>query len=174
MRSVLVGVALAAAGLLVVPSVAAADAPSSALFVQSAQGGRFDDGRLKLRGVSPAVVWFTEEPARDSGTVSFATLRRGLFARGRPAPNAALAIEGGGLDGVVALELRDPRYNARRRTVSYRVRRLRDVGGRLDRFADELSRRRLPRRFGAASLFIDNSLGKTCYTTVVNATGKGS
>jgi hypothetical protein len=68
----------------------------AAMFVQTATRGTFDHGRLTLRGVTRHVAWFTDRPARDSGVVSFAAFRRGLFSRRQPAPNAALDVSGSG------------------------------------------------------------------------------
>jgi hypothetical protein len=143
----------------------------AALFVQTATRGTFDDGRLTLRGVTRHVAWFTDRPARDSGVVSFAAFRRGLFSRGQPAPNAALDLSGSGPSGVVALELRRPRYDARRGTVSYAAKRLRRLGGsRMEHLAGRLSKRRIPRRFGSASLFVDGVAGNGCAANLTNAT----
>jgi len=144
---------------------------AAALFVQTADSGGFVNGRLTLRGVSRHVAWFTDRPARDSGVITYTAMRRMLFSRGQPAPNAALDVAGEGLGGVVALELRRPRYNARRGTVTYRVKRLEAFGSRLEHLGDRLSERRLPRRFGSASLFIDSgSGGNTCVANVTNNT----
>jgi hypothetical protein len=141
------------------------------MFVQTATRGTFDEGRLTLRGVTRDVAWFTDRPARDSGVVSFAAFRRGLFSRGQPAPNAALDVSGSGPSGVVALELRRPRYDARRGTVSYAVKRLRRLGGsRMEHLAGRLSKRRIPRRFGSASLFVDAGAGNGCAANLTNAT----
>jgi hypothetical protein len=141
------------------------------MFVQTATGGTFHDGRLTLRGVTRHVAWFTDRPARDSGVVSFAALRRSLFSRGQPAPNAALYLSRRGPNAVVALELRRPRYNARRGRVSYAVKRLRRLGGsRMEHLARRLSKRRIPRRFGSASLFVDGGGGNTCTANLTNNT----
>ena len=145
----------------------------AAMFVQTATRGTFDEGRLTLRGVTRDVAWFTDRPARDSGVVSFAAFRRGLFSRGQPAPNAALDVSGSGPSGVVALELRRPRYDARRGTVSYAVKRLRRLGGsRMEHLAGRLSKRRIPRRFGSASLFVDGLAGNGCAANLTNATSE--
>lgn len=143
----------------------------AALFVQTATRGTFDDGRLTLRGVTRHVAWFTDRPARDSGVVSFAAFRRSLFSHGQPAPNAALDLSGSGPSGVVALELRRARYNARRGTVSYAAKRLRRLGGsRMEHLAGRLSKRPIPRRFGSASLFVDGGGGHSCAANLTNAT----
>ena len=143
----------------------------SAMFVQTATGGTFHDGRLTLRGVTRHVAWFTDRPARDSGVVSFRVFRRSLFSRGQPAPNAALYLSRRGPNAVVALELRRPRYSARRGSVSYAVKRLRRLGGkRIGHLARRLTKGPIPRRFGRASLFVDGGLGHSCAANLTNAT----
>ena len=154
-------------------SATASAAPNlSAMFVQTATGGTFHDGRLTLRGVTRHVAWFTDRPARDSGVVSFAALRRSLFSRGQPAPNAALYLSRRGPNAVVALELRRPRYSARRGSVSYAVKRLRRLGGkRIGHLARRLTKGPIPRRFGRASLFVDAAAtGNSCAANLTNAT----
>lgn len=172
--SLLAAAAIGAALAIAPPSGAGAAfaAPNdAALFVQAATGGTFHDGRLTLRGVTRHVMWFTDRPARDSGVVSFAAFRRSLFSRGQPAPNAALYVRGSGPSSIVALELRRLRYNARRGTVTYATKRLRRLGGsRMEHLADRLSKRRVPRRFGSAALFVDSGEGNTCTANLTNNT----
>jgi hypothetical protein len=142
------------------------------MFVQTATGGTFHDGRLTLRGVTRHVAWFTDRPARDSGVVSFPVFRRSLFSGGQPAPNAALYLSRRGPNAVVALELRRPRYSARRGSVSYAVKRLRRLGGkRIGHLARRLTKGPIPRRFGSASLFVDAAAtGNSCAANLTNAT----
>jgi len=176
MRSSALVTTLAAAilaSLAVAPAAGAAGPRGDALFVQAANGGTFRHGKLTLTGVSHQVAWFTDRPQRDSGTVSFKVYRRALFSGKQRAPNAALDLAGKGLGGVAALRLTHPRFDADNGKVTYHVKRLKNVSGNLDHYVGRLSKRGIPRRFGDASLFIDNALGNTCYTTVVDATTAG-
>jgi len=169
----LVLLAAALAALPVGSAAGAAGPRGDALFVQAADGGTFHHGRLTLRGVSHQVAWFTDRPARDSGTVSFKVFRRSLFSGKQAAPNAALDLAGKGLGGVASLRLSHPRFDARSGKVTYAVKRLKNVSGHLDHYVGRLSKRDIPSRFGDASLFIDNALGNTCYTTVIDSTTAG-
>ncbi|MDW5597180.1 phage tail protein [Conexibacter stalactiti] len=153
-------------------TAAAAPAPRPAglppaeplLFVVQAEGGALEplgggSYALTLRGVPSRAVWFSDRPARDTGAVPLRQLTgaywRGLGFAADP-PNAVVTLSGGrrGAD-TVALELTRPRYDARRATVRFRARLLRELTPGLAHHAARLDRR-LPRRFGAASLFIDD------------------
>jgi hypothetical protein len=132
------------------------------LFVQTLRSGTFrpaggGDYTLSLAGVDPHALFFTDRPAIDSGVIPQKTLLRALFRRGAPPPNAAIDVAGAGRDqDVTAVQLRDPRYDARSGSLTYRARPLRDVSRtHLARFADRLDAR-IPSRFGSASLFIDS------------------
>jgi hypothetical protein len=156
---------------------AAAKGKLEMLFVQNARsgsltplsGGRY---RLTLRGVDPHVVYFSDRPQRVTGTTDTEHLVADLFGRGAP-PNAALEIPGGDADhDAMAVELQSPRYDKAKRTLTYTVRGLRDSGSlthpRLAAMRDRLDRE-LPRRFGAVSLFIDDSdWGNTCTANLVS------
>ncbi len=170
-RPFIVVLAAVAVTALSIPagSSAAAGPRGDALFVQAADSGTFRHGLLTLRGVSHQVAWFTDRPQRDSGTVSFRVFRRSLFSGKQAAPNAALDLAGKGLGGVAALRLRNPSFDPAKGTLTYRVKRLKNVSGNLDHYVGRLSKRSLPSSFGAASLFIDNALGNSCYTTVIDA-----
>lgn len=151
------------------------------LFVQNARsgsltplsGGRY---RLTLHGVDPHVVYFSDRPQRVTGVTSNERLIGDLFGRGDP-PNAAVQLSGGDEDhDAMAVELGKPRYDKRSKTLTYTVRGLRDadslthprLAGMRERLDD-----RLPARFGAVSLFIDDSdWGNTCTANIVdNAQG---
>lgn len=130
--------------------------------VQAEQGTLKPVGRarfvLTLRGVAPQGVWFTDRPSRDSGALRVAPFLgawRALGFRADP-PNAVLALATGGRRAnAVALELGAPRWSARAKTVSFPVRPLRMVSAGLAHLDDELDAR-VPARFRAASLFIDD------------------
>jgi uncharacterized protein YjbI with pentapeptide repeats len=138
------------------------------LFVQTASRGTLEKvpGRpvlkLKLRGVSPQTVWFQDRPGRGSGQIpngGFARAWAGFgFADRRP--NAALTL----LDGrrradTAVFKLSAPRYRKKKATIRYFARPLSEATGNLAHFESQRDRR-VPRRFGAASLFIDNADGQ--------------
>jgi hypothetical protein len=164
----LTALAAAAAGLLAVAPATASAEPHATTYVHSAKRGELRGGRLALHGIRRKVTWVSHDGR--SGALSVATLHRALFAhlaprgfprsnRRLPAPTALLHVAQRP-GRVAALRLSRPRYSAARRTVSYRVKRL--------------DKRRLPRRFGAASLSIA-ALGSPqdvfhCSTTVENGT----
>ena len=76
-------------------------------------------------------------------------------------PNAALTLLGGADDAeTVVVELvRPPRYDRERHTMRYVVRLLKMASGKLNDFQDDLDAY-VPRRFGAASLFIDTAVAR--------------
>ena len=152
----------------------AAQASPSLLFVQEVDGGRLvrEKGgryRLRLRGVSRVVSTFTDRPARRAGQQ-----RLGRFVDSWPAygfaedpPNAALVLRGAPTSSDIAmLTLSHPRLDRRRGVLTYRARPLRGrVGDALAGFARKRDRVR-GRRFGAASLFIDDSGAASIYRSV--------
>jgi hypothetical protein len=173
-----IALTLVLAGL--VPAAAsAADPPAaggvreSLLYVQTATSGTYRHGTLTLHGVGANVAWFSDRPFRQSGTASLGDMRKGLFSGGQPAPNAALDLAGHGLRGIAALELRRGRYDARTRTMTYRVKRLPSLERPgLRHLSDNVTAGGIPRRFGTASLFVDDAFdGNTCQVSIVNASG---
>ena len=170
-RTVVALLAAAVTALTIAPAAFAGTPNGDALFVQAADSGTVRDGRLTLHGVSRQLAWFTDRPQRDSGTTSFGTFRKALFSKGQSAPNAALDISGKGLGGIAALRLTHPSFDRRSGTVSYRVKRLKQVSGNLDHYLGRVSKRDIPDSFGASSLFIDSAFGNTCYTTIVDSVG---
>jgi hypothetical protein len=128
--------AVAAACLVAIAPASASAFIGATTFVQWAKGGAFHGHQLTLRGVGGSVRW-QSILGKQSGVVSFSLLRRQLFPR-NATPAADLHVSG--RRGVARLLISRPRYNARRSTVSYRVKRL--------------SGRRIPVRFGRVSLSI--------------------
>jgi hypothetical protein len=166
LRSLLVAAAFA----LTCAAPAAArqsEAPVSLLFAQSATHGslaptacRCGDRRvLTLRGAARQSTWFQDRPERHAGQLPAGVLARHWAAFGfqGDAPNAALTLLGGSDDAdTVVVELVDrPRYDVERHTLRFVVRLLhaKASGGLAD--FDARQDARIPRRFGAASLFID-------------------
>jgi microcystin-dependent protein len=134
------------------------------LFVVQADGGTLQPVRgsrgqfeLTLRGVPKHALWFSDRPARDTGSVALSRLTgsawRALGFRADP-PNAVVALSSGrrGAD-TIALELTRPRLGTR--SLRFRARILRHLSTGLAHHAPRIDRA-LPRRFDAASLFIDN------------------
>jgi microcystin-dependent protein len=102
--------------------------------------------RLTLRGVSRQSIWFADRPARDTGRMLTRSLVRNWGGLGfvSDRPNALLSTFGKGPDDVV-IELGRPRLLRSGTTLKIRVRVLgREKAG-------------LRRRFGAASMVIDNA-----------------
>ncbi|HWV88131.1 MAG TPA: hypothetical protein VNZ62_21980 [Capillimicrobium sp.] len=136
------------------------------LFVQNAERGEFTPNRarkglyrLTLHGVQPHTIYFSDRPTRDAGLAPMRPFLKGLGFSPTNPPNAAVVVAGadGGEDTLV-LELFSPRYHAKRRRLTYDARILPD-----DRRPDGLAvfsgrqrDARLPRRFGEASVFIDD------------------
>jgi hypothetical protein len=154
--------------------------PLSFLFLQNAGGGTFtriagksNTFRLTLRGVDANAIFFTDRPARDTGLISQKALMGALFGRARSAPNAAVEVLGARKDqDVLAVKLTSPRYDARKRTLSYVVSRLNTLSSGLRHYRARADRK-LAARFGSVSLFIDSGTawGNSCTANVVNNTG---
>lgn len=189
------------ATLILAPSASASPAGTAAgggeeslLFVQQTRGGELERVRrgvfrLRLRGVSARVSTFTDRPRRRAGQQGTRRFVKRWTAYGFAAdpPNAALVLDRAprGRD-VAMLTLSHPRYNQRKRTLTYTAKPLRGTSDTsLAGFAERGDPVR-PRRFGAADLFIDGG-SETIYksvrlqvsnaqpgqTIVVEATGNG-
>lgn len=169
---------LAAALFLVVTSTLApaalAQGPSEPteqeigmLFTHTAERGTLTpvEGKprftLKLHDVAPQAVWFSDRPARDSGQIPIRGFVRQWAGFGFDVdpPNAALTLldAANGQDTVV-LKLGAPRYLAETNTLRYSARTLDEATGNLSHLESQRDRR-VPRRFGDASLFIDDATG---------------
>lgn len=162
--------AVAAMLALAAPATAAARVSavraraSSLLFVQETDRGsivKVGPGafRLTLDGVSPSVSTFTDRPHRRAGVEGLSGFVHGWSADGFGAdpPNAALVVHRAPRSRDVALlTLAHPRYDRRRETLTYRATPLHGTGARslaaLAKRADPVR----TRRFGGASLFIDD------------------
>jgi hypothetical protein len=112
------------------------------LFVQNARGIAFSEGRLTLKGISPATVMFSDRPERIAGHMKTSRFV-GFWGEGKDSflkdpPNATLSfLEDQSLADAV-VELRDPVLKVD--DLSYRVSMLEGS---------------IPATAGAASLFID-------------------
>lgn len=126
-------------------AVAPAPANASSMYVQSASAGKLAGGRLTLDGVGANVTWTT-----SGGRAGVASVRRAhkqLFSAKTPA-TGTLHVAGQRGGDELAFTLSDPRYNAARRTVSYRAKPL------AKRTARASSAAAATRSFGAASLSV--------------------
>lgn len=112
--------------------------------------------RLVLRDFDREAVWFSDRPDRDSGTVPIRGVVRNWARLGfaDDPPNAVLSLADGrpSLDTVV-VELGKPRIS--RGALRISVKPVDDPSSGLSQFIDRLDRR-VPRRFGESTLFIDN------------------
>ncbi len=112
------------------------------LFVQSAEGASFSDGRLTLRRVSPATLFFSDRPQRIAGHVLtrrfIADWGKGANSFAQDPPNATLSTVGGRHMTDAVLVLSNPRF--RGVNLVYDARVLRGAP---------------PARGGPTSLFID-------------------
>jgi hypothetical protein len=124
-------------------------AQGATLFVQDAASATAERQRGKrwkvtLTGVNPTTVWFQDRPGRDAGRESTLSFVRNWTNYGFAAvpPNAVL--QHSNAEGVV-VELRNPRYNSARATLTYTA------------IIDPGSKQRLDSRMKNVSLFIDNA-----------------
>lgn len=112
------------------------------LFVQNAKGIIYADGKLTLKGVSPATVMFSDRPERIAGHMTTARFLP-FWSEGSQSflldpPNATLSfLEDRAMEDVV-LVLQDPKLEGD--DLSYQV---------------QVLEGQLPEKGGAASLFID-------------------
>ncbi len=108
------------AGLLAVPTAFAADTPPKAdqppaqfMFVQSAKTASYHDGKLTLKGVTPATVFFSDRPDRlvghmpTSEFIPFWSQGQDSFLKDNP--NASLSVfQTGAEPAVVEMTLKNP------------------------------------------------------------------
>lgn len=150
---------------------AATAAGSGRLFVQTALSGTLtpsSDGSFALHLVGvPATIWFTDRPARASGTEDTAQFVQswgqgaGNFAA-RP-PNAVLEAREGNTRRVLPVELTSATFHADGSTLDYTLRALpRSLGfyqseGTGTRFG--------PGAFGNATVFIDDAPTPACWVS---------
>jgi microcystin-dependent protein len=112
---------------------------------------------LTLQKVPSQLLWFTDRPVRSGGSIATRAFVRAWAQLGfaKQPPNAVITLRRGAKHAnALAVELRRPRYDARKRKLTLNVRALRKVNSDLARIGRGLDRR-LPRRFGDTALFID-------------------
>jgi hypothetical protein len=166
-RPVLAAAGLAVACLLTLAPAGALAAPAGDMtFMNSAESGKFRDGRLTLRGAGIGRVTWVHQSGR-SGAIRVAMMHRMLFSPRRPTAALHISARSGGRE--LALRLSRPRYNAVRDSVSYRIKRL--TNGTGSSRPAHASQAPVPRRFGAAALAIVGGGGQNCTNGVINNTG---
>lgn len=156
---------------------ASAQQPAGQLYVVQADAGRLrhdaDGWRLVLKRSVDRVSTFTDRPARVGATQSLKRFVAGWSrAFGDDPPNAALELNRAPASRDVALlELEKPRYDARRGTLTFRVRPL--SGTRQSMLRELAARADRPGAgtFGRASLFIDDGSSGIGYTVSLNLFG---
>lgn len=137
---------------------------TSLLYVQTASSGTFeplggstDRYRLVLNDVSPTVVYFSDRPYRMAGHVTTSQFLKKLGFGGALDPNAAIDIaEGQPESDLVIAALAKPVYDAQSGTLTYEIAVLETPREGLAAFSQRMDKR-LPPRFGAVALFVDNA-----------------
>lgn len=99
---------------------------------------------MTLTGVSPTTVWFQDRPGRDAGRESTLSFVRNWSDYGFAAVPPNAVIQHSNAEGVV-VELRNPRYNRTKATLTYTA------------IIDPGSKQRLDSRMNKVSLFIDDA-----------------
>jgi hypothetical protein len=180
--AVVIGVA--AAGVLVLATqltTAAQERPRereiNLLFAQTANRGTMKPIKgtprfsLKLFGVNPQVVWFSDRPARQSGQIPVRRFTRSWAGFGfvENPPNAALTLlHARDRHDTVVVELSRPNFNRKKNRLRYTARILDEATGDLSHLNSDLDPR-LRRRFRLASLFIDDATAHVVGSCVIQA-----
>jgi hypothetical protein len=138
-------------GLLALPGLAraqgaVASAPLQFMFVQMAESLTATEDTIRLIGVSPQTVFFTDRPNRIAGHLTMAAYLEEWTARAGPdnfaadPPNASLSVYEPGRteNGIAIIRISHPRLEGRDLSYRYRV-----IQGPV------------PRAGGATTLFID-------------------
>jgi hypothetical protein len=161
--------ALLAALLLAVTAASAHAAPSGGtLYVQQARNAELVGTRLVLHHPGARVTTFSDRPARQGGSQTLpAFVAAWTAAFGDDPPNAALELtDAPASRDVTLLELRAPRYDRRRDTLTYTVRPVTKAAGHaLDGLAARADKG-LRGRLGRATLFIDDAATPALELTV--------
>ena len=124
----------------------AGTARDATVFVHSAKSGELGGGQLTLHGVSGRVT--LADNSGRSGVMKVKRLHRMLFSAKYATATGTLHVAGHRGGDELTFKLSRPRYNAARRTVSYKIKRLGD--GRLPSRGAQTAG--APRGLGPASL----------------------
>jgi hypothetical protein len=146
----------APAGLAQKPAALIPERPSLLFSHEAARGtaapvpGKSGEWNITLRGVPGKVLAFEDRPGRLSGSVPIEQMLKSFFGAGadESPPNASLSLttRAGKRPALLAVELLNGRYDAKRDIVRYRVRSLVSRGKTVQ----------IPRRFASAAVFVDN------------------
>jgi uncharacterized protein YjbI with pentapeptide repeats len=137
------------------------------LFAQTANRGTMkpikDTPRfsLKLFGVNPQVVWFSDRPARQSGQIPVSGFGRSWAGFGfvEDPPNAALTVlDAGNRHDTVVVELGRPDFKKKKNRIRYTAQILDAATGNLSHLESDRDHR-VRRHFRSPSLFIDDATG---------------
>jgi len=137
----------------------------SLLFAQTATKGTMKpvEGtprfHLRLQGVNPQVVWFSDRPARQSGQLPVGGFARSWAGFGflDDPPNAALTLlHAGDRHDTVIVKLGKPHFKPKKHLVRYSARRLDAATGDLSYLNSDVDPR-VRRHFRSPSLFIDDA-----------------
>ena len=155
-------------GALTVPVGAqetdATNDPASVLALIDAGKGSFNakTGLLTLRDLGPRAVWFTDRPARRTGTYSVPELL-GVFFDGQAPPNAALSFLGQDKNHDVAVvTLSNPKYDSAKKQLTFTTKILHDPATDLrsdTALADfvVLHDGKIAKSFGKTQVFVDSA-----------------
>ena len=95
------------------------------LFVQNAEGVVYENETLTLKGVSPAVIFFSDRPKRVAGHVALPGFLdawdEGKDSFADDPPNAALSIVGNGQVSNLVVEISNPQLQGDELTYNVRV-----------------------------------------------------
>lgn len=165
-RACVIALAVAALGVAAGPKAGAGSDPTDAdhvLAVVNATGGTMreagDGYRLVLDGVVSRAVWFSDRPARATGSATIDELVKAFFSSDVD-PNAALEVLAGPSAGdVVVVELSNPRQrrDGDRLVLDARILDHDQLEASALRAHAERATSRAPAHFGAAALFIDDA-----------------
>ena len=117
---------------------------------------------LKLFGVNPQVVWFSDRPARQSGQIAVRGFTGSWAGFGfvEDPPNAALTLlDAGNRHDTLVVELRRPDYKKKKNRVRYTAQILDAATGDLSYLNSDLDHR-VRRHFRFPSLFIDDAAAR--------------
>jgi hypothetical protein len=144
--------------------------PTTYMFVQTARKGSFhlekpENGSpdvqefvLKLEGVDPETIYFSDRPARIAGTVPNEKFLSGIGFEPNNPPNAAIVLSApvSATQDVIIAQLLNPKYDAAAETLSYDVIIMKNYAGRGLKHWIERADKSLPETFTQVSLFIDD------------------
>ena len=145
---------------------------ASWLFVQTASSGSFEqiegqEGQytLKLFGISPCMISFTDRPDRNARMVQTAEFTgqwltdttEGNY-NANP-PNGALVLSSNSFEDVLVFCLENPSYDEKNQTLSYKVTTIKITNEHKEKYPQYKIRSEPPKEFKQSVLFIDNSWG---------------